>query len=190
VKPHFPYHVAFEMHVGYSKYTINRIVVDEGTATCVMSLVCWRALGFPTLSRSPTMLTYFDSRSFHPHDILPAFPVHLGWNTIEVDVKVVDAPLDYNILLGHNWNYAMTAIVLFLFRTLCFHHDGKIVTIDQLTFTYVSPSASIGPSIPMVDTSQPIIENIIARMIHPIWVPLTSWHQFTIFTLCQVGLFC
>jgi hypothetical protein len=40
VKHHFPYHVAFQIHVGYLKYTIKHIVVDEGTATCVMSLVC------------------------------------------------------------------------------------------------------------------------------------------------------
>jgi hypothetical protein len=25
--------------------------------------------------------------------------------------------------------------------------------------------------------------------IHPLWVPSTSWHRFTIFIPCQVGLF-
>jgi hypothetical protein len=50
VKPRLSYHVAFQIHVGYSKYTIKRVVVDEGAATCVMSLVCWKALGSPTLS--------------------------------------------------------------------------------------------------------------------------------------------
>jgi hypothetical protein len=30
VKPHLPYHVAFQIHVGYSKYTIKHVVVDEG----------------------------------------------------------------------------------------------------------------------------------------------------------------
>jgi hypothetical protein len=40
VKPCLPYHVDFQIHVEYSKYTIKRAVVDEGTATCVMSLVC------------------------------------------------------------------------------------------------------------------------------------------------------
>jgi hypothetical protein len=33
VKPRFPYHVAFQIHMGYSKYTIKRIVIDEGAAT-------------------------------------------------------------------------------------------------------------------------------------------------------------
>jgi hypothetical protein len=30
VKPRLPYHVAFQIHVEYSKYTIKRVVVDEG----------------------------------------------------------------------------------------------------------------------------------------------------------------
>jgi len=40
VKPHLPYHVAFEINVIYSKYVIIRIVVDEGSSSCVMSLSC------------------------------------------------------------------------------------------------------------------------------------------------------
>jgi hypothetical protein len=37
VKPCLPYHLAFQIHVDYSKYTIKRAVVDEGAAMCVMS---------------------------------------------------------------------------------------------------------------------------------------------------------
>ena len=66
VKPCLPYHVAFQIHVAYSKYTIKRVVVDEGAATCVMSLVCWKALGSLTLSKSLNMLNYFDGHAFHP----------------------------------------------------------------------------------------------------------------------------
>jgi hypothetical protein len=75
VKPRMPYHETFQIHMGYSKYTIKCAVVDEGTATCVMPLIFWKDLGSPTLSQSPTMLTAFDSHSFHPHGILPAFLV-------------------------------------------------------------------------------------------------------------------
>jgi hypothetical protein len=38
VKLHLPYHVAFQIHVVYSKYTIKHIVIDEGVVTCMMSL--------------------------------------------------------------------------------------------------------------------------------------------------------
>jgi hypothetical protein len=63
-KPHFPYHVAFKIHMEYMKFTIKRIVIDEGDATFVMSLTCWKDIGSSTLSQSMTMLTTFDGRSF------------------------------------------------------------------------------------------------------------------------------
>jgi hypothetical protein len=68
---------------------------------------------------------------------------------------VVDVPLDYKLLLRCNWTYAMTSIIPSIFHTLCFPHDGKIVAIDQFYFLYVIPSAFVGRSIPMVDSSQP-----------------------------------
>jgi hypothetical protein len=83
---------------------------------------------------------------------------------MEVDVEVVDAPLDYNLLLGHNWTYAMTTVVSSVFCTLCFPHEGKIVTIDQLSFVHASPSASVGPSVPVIDNSQQETEDVGVRM--------------------------
>jgi hypothetical protein len=94
--------MAFQIHVEYSKYTIKCIFIDEGVATCMMSLTCWKSISSPTLSQSLTMLTAFDGHYFHPHSILPTFLVHLGGKTMEVDVEVVDAHLDYNLLLGSN----------------------------------------------------------------------------------------
>jgi hypothetical protein len=100
------------------------------------------------------MLTSFDGRSFQPHGIITSFLVQLGGKTMEVDVEVVDVPLGYNLLLGRNWTYAMTTVMLFIFCTLCFPHEGKIVTIDQLSFAHASPNASVGPSISVIDNSQ------------------------------------
>jgi hypothetical protein len=164
VKPCLPYHVAFQIHVGYSKYTIKHVVVDEGATTCVMSLICWKSLVSLTLSQYPTMLTAFDGRSFHSHGILHSFPVHLGGKKVEVYVEVVDAPLDYNLLLGRNWTYAMNVFISSVFCTLCFPHDGRIVVIYHLSFAYNSPSASVGPSIPVIDNSQSTTKNIGVRM--------------------------
>jgi hypothetical protein len=56
----------------------------------------------------------------------------LGSKIVTVDVKVVDAPLDYNLLLGRSWFYAMTVVALSVFRCVQFPHQGKIVTVDQL----------------------------------------------------------
>jgi hypothetical protein len=52
---------------------------------------------------------------------------------------VVDAPLDYNLLLGRSWFYAMTVVASSVFRCVQFPHQGKIVTIDQLD--YCTPDA-------------------------------------------------
>jgi hypothetical protein len=156
--------VAFQIHVDYSNYTIKNTVIDEGATICMMSLTYWKAISSPSLSQSLTMLNGFDGRSFHPHKIIPTFPVQLGGKTLEVDVEVVDAPLDYNLLLGRNWTYAMTTVMLSVFRTLCFPHKGKIMTIDQLSFAHASPNALVRPSILVIDNSQPTTEDVGVRM--------------------------
>jgi hypothetical protein len=71
------------------------------------------------------MLSAFDGHSFHPHGILPAFLVQLGGKTVEVEVEVVDAPLDYNLLLGRNWTYDMVIVISSIFCVLCFPHQGR-----------------------------------------------------------------
>ena len=89
--------------------------IDEGTAASMMSLSCWKGLGSPQSSQSTTMLTAFNGRSFRPHMILPSLKVQLGGKTVAIEVEVVDAPLDYDILLGRNWMYSMQAIAYSLF---------------------------------------------------------------------------
>jgi hypothetical protein len=68
LKPRLPYHVAFQIVVAHPTKTFTRnifhTVVDEGASTCVMSLACWKAIGQPKLSLSPTLLTAFDGHSF------------------------------------------------------------------------------------------------------------------------------
>jgi hypothetical protein len=61
------------------------------------------------------MLCAFDGRVFHPHGILQSLPIQLGGKTVTIDVEVVNAPLDYNLLLGRSWFYAMTVISLWVF---------------------------------------------------------------------------
>jgi hypothetical protein len=47
---------------------------------------------------------------------------------------VVQDPLDFSLLLGRDYVYAMKAIVSTLFCVISFPHNGRIVTIDQLSF--------------------------------------------------------
>ena len=106
------------------------------------------------------MLTTFDGIFFRLHEILPSLKVQLGGNTVMIEVKVVDAPLDYNLLLGRNWMYSMQAIASSLFRVICFPFNGKIITIDQTSFHNLSDNASSGTSISIIDHSQPTTENV------------------------------
>jgi hypothetical protein len=163
LKPHLPYHVAFHIVMDYTMKTftqnIFRTMVDEGTSTCVMSLVCWKAIGQPILSPSPTLLTDFDDHSFRPHGIIPSFPMQLGGKTVCVEVEVVDASLDYNILLGRSWTYSMQVVVATVFWVLLFPHEGRIVTIDQLSFSHPDPSLGVSV-VPMIDNPQPGVVNI------------------------------
>jgi hypothetical protein len=111
------------------------------------------------LSPSPTLLTAFDGRSFRPHVIVPSFPVQLGGKIVCVKVEVVDAPLDYKILLGWSWTYAMQAVVATVFRVLLFPHEGRIVTIDQLYFSI--PNPTLGAStVLMIDNPQLGVVNV------------------------------
>jgi hypothetical protein len=83
---------------------------------------------------------------------------------VEVDVQVVDVPLNYNLLLGHNWTYDITMAVSSIFHTLCFPHEGKIVTIDQLSFVHAIPNASVGPSVPVIDNSRKAVKDVGVEM--------------------------
>ena len=56
--------------------------------------------------------------------------MELWGKTVSIDMEVVDAPLDYNLLLGHSWFYAMIVVTSLVFHTLQFPHQGKIGTID------------------------------------------------------------
>ena len=107
--------MAFQIDVVVHNQQIHRTILDEGASTCVMSLACWKGLKSPALNKSPMMLCAFDGRGFHPHGLLQSLAVQLGGKTVIVDVEVVDVPLDYNLLLGRSWFYAMTAITSSVF---------------------------------------------------------------------------
>jgi hypothetical protein len=85
--------------------------------------------------------------------------MQLGGKIVCIEVEVVDTPLNYNLLLGRIWTYAMQAVVATVFRILLFPHEGWIVTIDQLSFS--RPDPSLGASmVPMIDNPQPRVVNI------------------------------
>ena len=128
--PCLPHQMAFQIPVIVKNKCIFHTVVDEGASMCIMSLKCWKSLGSPTINQSPTILKAFDGRGFQTYGILQDLPIEVKGKMVNLDVEVVDAPMDYNLLLSHNWSYAMTANVSSVFHLIMFPHKGKIVKID------------------------------------------------------------
>ena len=86
---------------------------------------------------------------------MPTLLVELGGETVSIQVELVDALLDYNLLLGRNRFYTMTVVALTIFRTLQFPHLGKIVTTDQLDFCSPDVTNPTANNIPMLGQSPP-----------------------------------
>ena len=119
-------------------------IVDKGASVSILSSIAWQALGFPRFVPATDQILAFNRRPTTPLGILPYFPITLGGKTGSIDVMVVQGPLYFNLLLGHDYVYAMKAVVSTLFRVMHFPHDGKIVTIDPLSF--VTPDHHVTPS--------------------------------------------
>ena len=103
-------------------------------------------------------LKAFDRRTYTSYGILSNFQVELGGKTIEMDVEVIERNLDYNILLGRPWIYAMTAVVSTYFRKISFAFQGGITIVDQQTF--LPNGSQVTGSIPMIHGSLHSLQNI------------------------------
>lgn len=129
-----------------------------------MSTSCWKAIDSPQLVPSSTILKAFDGHTFQPHGILTTLPIELGGKTVLAEVEVVDAPLDYNILLRHSWFYTIIAVVSSIFRFLHFPHQGMAVTINQLTYYTPDMKTNVGITIPFVSDSMRDYKSVSAGM--------------------------
>jgi len=80
------------------------------------------------------MIKAFNGFGFKPYDVLPSFLIMLEGKIVQFEVEVLDAPLDYNFLLGYSWINSMHAVVSTIFNVMHFLHQGKVITVDQLSF--------------------------------------------------------
>jgi hypothetical protein len=160
-EPRLPALIAFQIPVKIRNITVHRCIIDEGASTCIMSKSVWQKLGSPKLIPSSITLRAYDGRPSSPEGLFQNVPVELGGKTILIDIEVIDAPLDYNILFGRSYMYAMKAVASSVFRTMMFPHNEKIITIDQVSHYEPNPSANIDNILPFVHTNPeayPLIE--------------------------------
>jgi hypothetical protein len=132
--PCLPSHIPFQITVQVCGRDVPQTLIDEGVSVSILSFIAWQALGCPQLAPVTQNLLAFNRRTSQPLGTLPQFPITLGGKTVFIDVMVVQDPLDFSLLLGRDYVYVMKAIVSTLFHVISFPHDGRIVTIDQLSF--------------------------------------------------------
>jgi hypothetical protein len=118
--PRLPAHVPFQITVQVRGRDVPQTLIDEGASVSILSSVAWYALSCPQLAPVTHSLLAFNRGTSQPLGILPQFPVTLGGKTVFIDVMVVRDPLDFSLLLGRDYVYAMKAIVSTLFRVIYF----------------------------------------------------------------------
>ena len=104
--------------------------VDEGASISILSSTAWKDLGSPHLVPVMQNMKAFNRTISEPLGILTNFSITLEGKTVNIYLMVVRGPLDFNLLLGRDYVYAMKAVVSTLFHVMSFPHNGNIVTID------------------------------------------------------------
>jgi hypothetical protein len=136
-EPHLP----FKITVQVCGQDVPQTLIDKVSSVSILYSLAWQDLGYPHLISITQTPFSFNRRTDQPLGILPHFPVTLGGKIIIIDVMVVQDPLDFDLLLGQAYVYAMKDIVSTLFCVIYFPRDGRVVTIDQILF--VGPDMNI-----------------------------------------------
>ena len=75
-------------------------------------------MGSPSLVSTVSQLLAFDRITCLALGILAQTPITLGGKTVLVDFMVIEDPLDFNMLLGSDYVYAMQAVVSTFFHVM------------------------------------------------------------------------
>jgi hypothetical protein len=100
--PRLPPQLAFKIQVVVANKNICRTIIDKDSLMCIMSVACWKSINSLPLTESHNKLKAFNGSGFKPYSIIPSLSITLEGKLVNVDVEVFDAPLDYNLLLGHS----------------------------------------------------------------------------------------
>jgi hypothetical protein len=95
-----------------------------------MSKHVWQKIGSSELVPSTITLRAYDGRPTSSAGLCQNVPIELWGKNILIHIEIINAQLDYNILFGRNYMYAMNVVASSVFCMMMFPHNGKIVTID------------------------------------------------------------
>ena len=110
-KYHLHSSVPFHIFVQVTTRRMLRTIVDEGASVSILSSTAWKDLGFPQLVPATDQIMAFNRRPTAPLGILPHLPITLGGKIVCIDVIVVQGPLYFNILLGHDYVYDLNILL-------------------------------------------------------------------------------
>jgi hypothetical protein len=147
-------------------------------------------------------LLAFDRRASESLGILPQLPINLGGQIFHIGVMIVQGPLDFDLLFGCDYVYAMKAIMSTLFRVMYFLYNGNIVTIDQLLFIktdhHMISDHPISLNVPYIVVSpQPQVHYVATSPLHstpneyePLTVCSTSFDLDLVayMVICSIGI--
>jgi hypothetical protein len=82
----------------------------------------WKSIGSPPITKSHNTLNSFNGSGFKSYGVLPFLSIMLEGKSVNVEVEVFDAPLNYNLLLGPSWIDSMRVVVSKFSHVVCFPH--------------------------------------------------------------------
>jgi hypothetical protein len=114
-EPHLPTLITFQIPVKIRNIIVHCYIIDEGASMCIMSKSIWHKIGSPELIPYSITIRAYDRQPSSPKGLFQNFPIELGGKTILIDIEVINAPLDYNILFDCSYMYAMKVVASFIF---------------------------------------------------------------------------
>ena len=99
----------------FTSIKISRTIVDEGASISILSSITWKSIGSCNIEPTYIQLLVFNRSISEPLGVLPQFPITLGGKTINIDVMVMQGPLDFNFVLDCDYIYSMKVVVSTLF---------------------------------------------------------------------------
>jgi hypothetical protein len=142
-EPLLPSFSSLQILVKANSKCIYRFIIDEGSSASILSSLALKYLGSPKIVSNTSELLDFERRTIEYLGILPQFLITLGGNTFLVNMLVVQGPLDFNMICGHDYVYVMNFVVSTLVCGMYFPHNGRIVTIDHLSSYNHHPNSTL-----------------------------------------------